>query len=93
MYEIYCLLRDRMGVKDATVAKATGIERSTFSDWKNGRSSPKTEKLQKIADYFGVSVDYLQYGKTDQEGGYYLNEETAKAAQELFENRDSNIIR
>ena len=37
MYEIYCKLRDEKGCKDADVAKATGITKSTFSDWKNGR--------------------------------------------------------
>ena len=41
MYEIYCKLRDEKGCKDADVAKATGITKSTFSDWKNGRSKPK----------------------------------------------------
>lgn len=62
MYEIYVNLRDEKGVKDATVAKATGIGKSTFSDWKNGRSAPKGEKLKKIADYFGVSTQYLLTG-------------------------------
>ena len=59
MYEIYERLRNEKGVKDAAVAKATGIGRSTFSDWKIGRSSPKGEKLQKIADYFGVPLEYF----------------------------------
>ena len=63
MYEIYCKIRDAAGCKDAYVSKATGISKSTFSDWKSGRSKPKQEKLQKIADYFGVSVDYLMTGK------------------------------
>lgn len=63
MYEIYCKLRDEKGLKDADVSKATGIPQSTFSEWKKGRSKPKGEKLQKIADFFEVSVDYLQTGK------------------------------
>lgn len=41
------------------VAKATGISTGSMTDWKKGRSAPKVDKLQKIADYFGVSVDYL----------------------------------
>lgn len=65
MYEIYCKLRDERKVKDADVVKETGITKSTFSDWKNGRSKPKQEKLQKIADYFGVTVDYLMTGKEE----------------------------
>lgn len=57
MYAKYVKLRDDKGVNDSTVSKATGVERSTFTDWKNGRSAPKLEKLVKIADYFGVSLD------------------------------------
>ncbi len=57
MYERYVALRDAKGVKDVDVAKATGIVPSTFSDWKNGKSAPKLEKLLKIAEFFGVSVE------------------------------------
>ena len=63
MYEIYCKLRDERGLKDADVVKATGITKSTFSDWKSGRSKPKQDKLQKIADFFEVSLDYLTTGE------------------------------
>lgn len=65
MYEIYCKLRDEHGIKDADVVRVTGITKSTFSDWKNGRSKPKQEKLQKIADYFGVTLDYLMTGNEE----------------------------
>lgn len=58
-YEIYCALRDEKGVKDKTVADAVGITRSTFSDWKSGRSEPKADKMIRIAEYFGVSYSYL----------------------------------
>lgn len=37
----------------------TGIMKSTFTDWKTGRSKQKAEKLKILADYFGVSVDYF----------------------------------
>ena len=41
------------------VSKATGISASTFSDWKNGRSTPKADKLARIADYFSIGLDEL----------------------------------
>jgi transcriptional regulator with XRE-family HTH domain len=63
MYEIYCKLRDKKGYKDSDVARITGITKSTFSDWKSGRSCPKNDKLQKIAEMLGVTVDYLMTGK------------------------------
>lgn len=62
MYAKYAKLRDAKGINDANVSDATGIPRSTFTDWKNGRSTPKTEKLIKIADFFGVSLDELVRG-------------------------------
>ena len=74
MYEIYCKLRDSRGLKDADVVKATGITKSTFSDWKSGRSNPKNDKLTKIADFLGVSVEYLRTGEEPE--AYYFNEET-----------------
>lgn len=93
MYEIYCKLRDSMGLKDADVAREAGVTKSTFSDWKNGRSEPKDAKLQKIAKLFQVSVEYLRTGKdTGTEEKHYLNDETAKMAQHLFENKDLRIL-
>lgn len=46
------------------VSKATGISASTLSDWKSGRSTPKADKLARIADYFSISLDELM--GTDQ---------------------------
>lgn len=63
MYEKFLKLLELHNIKPADVARATGIYTSTFSDWKSGRSKPKMEKLQKIADYFGVPVSYF----TDEE--------------------------
>lgn len=65
MYEIFQELLSRDGVKPYDVSKATGISTSTLTDWKMGRSTPKQDKLQKIADYFGVSVEYLITGKEE----------------------------
>ena len=59
MYERYLQLLTENNCKSADVAKATLIPPSTFSDWKKGKSSPKHDKLQKIANYFGVQVDWL----------------------------------
>ena len=57
MYTKYAELRDKKGLRDADVAKATGISQTVFTDWKNGKSSPKVDKIIKIADFFEVSLD------------------------------------
>ena len=59
MYEIFDELIKQNGLSAYKVAKDTGISQTTLSDWKRGRSIPKTDKLQKIADYLGVTLDYL----------------------------------
>ena len=48
------------------VSKATGIAPSTFSDWKSGRSTPKADKLCRIAEHFGVSLDALCGGESGE---------------------------
>lgn len=52
------------GITQLKLSKETGISTGNISDWKSGRSSPKADALCKIADYLGVSVDYL-LGRTD----------------------------
>ena len=53
MYAKYAKLRDKKGVTDYRVSEDTKITKSTFSDWKSGRSNPKIDKLKILADYFG----------------------------------------
>ena len=61
-YERYCEIRNKLNYKDSDVAKGAKITKSTFSDWKAGRYTPKQEKMQKIADFLGVTVDYIMTG-------------------------------
>ena len=58
-YSVFDRLLSERGVTVYQVAKATHIAASTFTDWKNGRSTPKVDKLSRIADYFSVSLDEL----------------------------------
>jgi HTH-type transcriptional regulator, competence development regulator len=46
------------------VAGRIGISRARYSHYENGRSEPDTDILNKLADYYDVSVDYL-LGRTD----------------------------
>ena len=59
MYKKFETLLKERGVTPYRVAKETGITTSTLSEWKNGHFTPKVNKIQKIADYFGVSLDYF----------------------------------
>ena len=65
LYKKYVLLRDSQNLTDYRVSLDTGITKSTFTDWKTGRSNPKWEKLKILADYFGVSIGYFLEDTTE----------------------------
>ena len=93
MWEIFKRLCDNKRVKPSNVAIELGIPTSTISGWKLGQYKPKTDKLKKIADYFEVSLDYLLgESETPTKKGIWLDEETAKIAQEIFENKDLRLL-
>jgi len=59
MYEKFERLVKARGISTYRVAKDTGLSTTVFSDWKSGKSKPKVDKLKKIADYFGVTIEYF----------------------------------
>ena len=69
MYEIFEKLCGNKGVTPYRVCKETGVTTATISNWKAGRYVPKADKMQKLADYFGVSIEYLMTGKDESNDG------------------------
>lgn len=93
MYSIFEDLLQKHGISTYKVSKDTGIAQSVFSSWKNGISTPKQDKMQIIADYFNVSIEYLTTGK-EKDGGetYYLNDDARDMAQFMFENPEYKVL-
>ena len=52
-------LRLQHGFSQEELAEQIGIKQNSYSDWENGKCKPNYEKLEKIADFFGVSLDWL----------------------------------
>lgn len=94
MYSVFEHLLQINEVSTYKVSKDTGIAQSVFSAWKTGVSTPKHDKLQIIANYFKVPVEYLMTGeeKEKEEDKYYLNEDTLELAQFAFENPKYKIL-
>lgn len=94
MYEIYQKLRDERGLKDSDVAREASVSKSTFSDWKVGRSKPGIKKLLKIADFFGVTVDYLMTGKEEdkKENSVIDIKDELERMRDLLKNRTRHPI-
>lgn len=62
-FDMFCQLCKEKGMSANGVAKDLSIASGTVSEWKKGRS-PQNATLLRIANYFGVSIDYL-LGKSE----------------------------
>lgn len=57
-------LRKERGLTQIALQMKTGIEQALISKYENGERVPPTETLMILADFYGVSIDYL-LGRTD----------------------------
>jgi transcriptional regulator with XRE-family HTH domain len=99
MYEIFEELLMKNNVTPYRVAKETGITTATFTSWKQGKYTPKQDKLQKIADYFGVNIEYLMGTEKEsipaEKKNYYVltendEKDIAKDLERLLADLESN---
>lgn len=51
------------------LSKTLGVHQTTVKNWLDGNSKPRTEYIEKIAEHFGVSIDYLMGNSNDPIGG------------------------
>lgn len=58
-YDIYCDLCRKHGLTPSGAATKIGFNRASVTMWKNTGKAPKQDLLVRIAEYFGVSADYL----------------------------------
>ena len=89
MYEIFEQLLQKNGISAYRVSKEAGVTQTALSNWKSGRNTPSTQTLQKIADYFGVTIDYLMTGKEAEQKEPQL---TPKDERDIAKDLD-NIMR
>lgn len=57
------------GKTQKEIAKAVGVGQSTFCDWVNGRIYPRMNKVQLLAEYFGIKksdlVEDVNFSKSE----------------------------
>ncbi|MDY4488753.1 MAG: LexA family transcriptional regulator [Candidatus Limivicinus sp.] len=66
--EVFALLRLKearkaKGLTQVEVSKIIGISQNGYSDWETGKNRVDAVSLNKLADLYGVSVDYLVGGR------------------------------
>lgn len=58
-FHIFGALCERSGESKSAAAKACGLSNSTVTKWKKTQAVPESSTLMKIAEHFGVTMDYL----------------------------------
>lgn len=64
-------LREVAGYSQLTFSEEMGVAQSTIGNWESGTREPNHKMTMRIADFFGVSTDYL-LGRTDQRTGHII---------------------
>jgi|SRR5699024_2612242 len=81
-------LCDEQGLSIVELEEKVGFGRNALYKWK--KQSPKTETLEKVADYFDVSTDYL-LGRTDKKHYYDLTEKDERDVEKQLEDIINNV--
>lgn len=79
-YKNYLALCKKNGMTESTAAKASGNSKSVYLNWKSG-SDPQPLTKKKVADYFGVTVEWLD---TDHSDAHYVNASPAEEPGDEF---------
>ena len=58
-YDKYIFLCKKNNISPSRAAQEIGFNKSSITNWKINGYTPRREILVSIADYFGVSIDYL----------------------------------
>lgn len=75
-------LRDERHISQYALAEKLGVAQSTIGNWEAGTREPNLDTIMRIADYFGVSLDFL-IGRTDIRDGYIINTPAELAEEEV----------
>lgn len=73
-------LREDRDLRQCDLAEHTGIDQRTISNYETGKTLPDAYALIKLADFFGVSIDYL-VGRAKYD--YYTNKKKIQAIEKI----------
>ena len=74
------------------ICSALGLKYSTFTDWINANTYPRIDKIEKMANYFGIEKSDLIEERQSEKSDYRVDDETKKIAQEIFNDGDMKLL-
>ena len=91
-YDTFIQLCNSVNKSPSAVVTELGMNKSAVTNWKNRKTPPRDSTLQKIADYFDVSVDYLLNGETKKSPAEAEDDEIMEYLEELKNNPGMRIL-
>ena len=85
-------LMDIKGVDRNQICNSLGIKYTTFADWLNAKTYPRIDKIELMANYFGVTKADLVEEPIDDSEIYYFNEDARDLAHFLFQNPEYKVL-
>ena len=73
------------------LANKLGVGTTSIYNWVSGLKTPRMDKVDAMCNIFNIRREDL-LTEAPQEQTYYTNPETAKVAQEIFDNSDLRIL-
>ena len=85
-------LMDIKGKDRNDICQDLGFKYTTFTDWINAKTYPRIDKIEMLANYFGVSKADLVEEQTESSESYYINDDARELAQFMFENPEYKVL-
>ena len=80
------------GVNQTEMCNALGFKFMTLSDWLHAKTYPRIDKIELMANYFGVSKADLVEEHADDEQHYYLDDEAREMAEFMHKNPRYKVL-
>lgn len=85
-------LMKKYGRTQREVADSIEVSNQVFNTWMKGKSIPRMNKVQRLADYFNVPLRELIEPYEEPSEDYYLNKETAEIANRVLTDKDLRVL-
>ena len=96
MEELKIRLRRAMNsnnISQIELSEKTGIPKSSINQSLSGYAKPKDDRIFLLSKALGVTESWLiGYDEDEDEDHYYINPETRRLAQEIYQNPDLRIL-
>lgn len=80
------------GYSQADLARHMHVSTASTAKWCTGQAIPRIDKIQSICNWLGIEKSDLLEDSHGEKPKYYLNPETAKVAQEIYDDKDLHAL-